>query len=870
MHDINFMMLRVIENTDILLDGKIVSREELMKCFGKFIFRTSMQDGHNVGIVMHTGSVCFDVIAITYAAFLCLLKNETGSTDVIQSLDIGDMVLYGTKKKERYIFSGFVSGKEINASNVDARYMKLEQNGEGTKYISEKSWRFVEPYKGASIRTGGRGIRKVSAIRDDFYVDVLGIASEDIPAVTDMSYVFVMPRERADWLLKGISISFFEKNIKLLELITASYFTEEDEYCYGGNTSKNEAIIKIASKLSVARSLLYSRKGNTHIGLFVFNREIINRGLSELPELMNRKSLPNLYLCTLIDVELANTLLIEYDEAEVFACTKYYLNEFAEKPVIDYNQYTSELAIQSAVIRQRENVFELIHEAPLPKNEYEKNRKLIIQIKRSDYKSSEKDTFIIQTYSLMNFIMTAPFTIEQIECAIEEGIVNVENPIGKLDKLEALIGIFPLSISEKAVKIIESLRMGLDSIHTDNKKGKWIKEYLLEHQNEKVAIIVPKAYYIPLVEKHILFSTQMRKMVSVFSIGRFDVSEIYDTVLVVGDIEGKSFNAFQCNSTYKVISLLYEAEKETSIFKRNSVEKKMSMLYKKSIREDISIEENTVDAAMHTEMTESKELEDYIISRDVVFTSYLNSVQEYGVSKHSANVEAVATATFSDGTRAYFSKRYRGYVINELSGIIKECVVTDLQEGDSLIFTKRDNDTKDIVDSILCHLIEENKMPIELSTAYHESKRWKEALIKYMVANGLSEREVATKMMENGVSVKESTVLIWLDEDAHTVGPRKIESIVAIAEFVKDNDLKKDAEMIFQSCRKVRSVRRRILDQVGKAIIGRLAGHYIQENSEFAIISNRVETMAEIKQIERIYFLTQMIPSNLVNRVLVI
>lgn len=869
MHDINFMMLSAIENTDILLDGEIVSREELIKCFGEFIVKTSMRDGHNVGIVMHTGSVCFDVIAITYAAFLCLLKNEADSTDVIQSLDIGDMVLYGTKKKERYIFNGFVSGKEINASNVDARYMKLEQNGGESKYISEKAWRFVEPYKGASIHTGGRGIRKVSTIRDDFYVDVLGIASEGIPAVIDTSCVFVMSRERADWLLKGISISFSEKNIKILELITASYFTEEDEYCYCGNTSKNEAVIKITSKFSIARSLLYSRKGNTHIGLFVLERAIIDRGSSELPELMKRKSLQNLYLCIPVDADLANSLLNDYDNVEVFACTKYYLNEFVEKPVVNYNQYTSELAAQSAVIRQRKNVLELIHEEPLLMNEYEKTRKQIIQIKRSDYKSNEKDTFIIQAYSLVNFLMTAPFTIEQIECAIEDGIVNVENPVGKLDKLKTLIGFFPPSLLEKATEIIEVLRMGLDSIHTDNEKGKWIKKYLIEHRDEKVAIIVPKAYYIPLVEEYILFSARMKKRTSVFSIGRFDVSEIYDAVLVVGDIEGKSFNVFQCNSAYKVISLLYEAEKKKCIIKRHSFEKKMDRLYKKSIHEDTSIEENSVDVAMKAEMMENKELDDYIVSRDAVFASYIGPLQEYG-GKYSSKTEVVATAIFSDGTRAYFSKRYKGYVINEVSGTVKECASADLREGDSLIFTKKNHDTKDIVDSILFQLIEENKISAELATAYRESKRWKTALLKYMVENDLSEREMATKMMDRGVSVQEATVLVWLDEDAHTVGPRKIESIVSIAEFVRDNDLKKDAETVFQSCREVRGVRRRILDQVGNAVIGRLAGRPMPESSEFAVIYERVETMAEIKQIEKISFLNQTIPSNLVNRALAI
>lgn len=869
MHDINFMMQSVIENTDILLDGEIVSREELIKCFSKFIVKTSMRDGHNVGIVMHTGSVCFDVIAVTFAGILCLLKNETNSTDIIRSLDIGDMVLYGEKKKERYIFNGFISGKEINASNADIRYMKLEQNEGESKYIPEQSWRRVVPYKGSSMRTDGRGIRKISTIRDDFCVDVLGMVSIDIPAIIDTSYVFAMSRERADWLLKGISIAFSGKRIKILELITASYFTEEDEYCYGGNTSKNEAVIKITSKLSVARSLLYSREGNTHIGLFVLDREIITRSLSELPELMNRKLLPNVYLCTTVDADLANTLLNEYEGSEVFACTKYYLNKFAKKPVVNYNQYTSELAVQSAVIRQRENMLELIHEAPIRKVEYEKIKKQIIQIKRSDYKSNEKDVFIIQAYSLVNFLMTVPFTIEQIEGAIETGMVSIENPVKKLNKLEKFTDFFPQSLLEKTAEIIELLKVGFDRIYTDNEKGKWIKKYLREHKDEKIAIIVPKTYYIPLVEEYILISSQMKTMTTVFSIGRFDVSKVYDAVLVVGDIEGKSFNVFQCNSAHKVISLLYEAEEKRYIFKCHSYEKKMDMLYKKSIHVKTSIEENTIDVTMQAEMTENKELDDYIVSRDVVFTSYLGLMQEYG-GKHSINAEVVAAAIFSDGTRAYFSKRYRGYVINELAGTVKECVSTDLQEGDSLIFMKNNNDTKDIVDSILVQLIEENKISVELATAYHESKRWKTALFEYMVENDLSEREVATRMMGRGVSVQEATVLTWLDKDAHTVGPRKIESIVSIAEFVRDDDLKRDAETVFQSCREVRSVRRSILNQVGNAIIGRLAGRSISADSKFAVISERIETMAEIKQIERISFLNQTVPINLVNRVLAI
>lgn len=45
-------------------------------------------------------------------------------------------------------------------------------------------------------------------------------------------------------------------------MVTASYFTEEDEYRYGGNAGKNEPTLKFTAKVSAARpiTLVKARK----------------------------------------------------------------------------------------------------------------------------------------------------------------------------------------------------------------------------------------------------------------------------------------------------------------------------------------------------------------------------------------------------------------------------------------------------------------------------------------------------------------------------------------------------------------------------------------------------------------------------------
>ena len=107
------VMKHVLNTCEIKYNGVTISKELIIKAFGDFLSQTIDKKNHNTGLVMHTGSVCFDVLMVTFAAITNLVSNQTNTEDVIGSLNEGDIVLYGGTKKERYVYEGIIDGKQI-------------------------------------------------------------------------------------------------------------------------------------------------------------------------------------------------------------------------------------------------------------------------------------------------------------------------------------------------------------------------------------------------------------------------------------------------------------------------------------------------------------------------------------------------------------------------------------------------------------------------------------------------------------------------------------------------------------------------------------------------------------------------------------
>lgn len=263
-------MNKIIEKCDVCINGSVVSKELLIKTFSSFVSSTIEDKQHNVGIVLHTGSVCFDAILLSFAAISNVLYNETNATDIVLSLQADDLVLCydgntGNSKPLKWIFKGFVNSVGDTPLMTPGKYIVLESDKNGRKYLPESRWTKIVPYFGSSKSMDGRGLRRESKKRYDFFRSVLGMEDAEIPRTVDTSTVIVMSREEANELVGSISFRFDDTDIKLTDLVPVSYYTESNrEYQYGVNLSKNEPVIKITGKVSVARKLLLKKGGNRH------------------------------------------------------------------------------------------------------------------------------------------------------------------------------------------------------------------------------------------------------------------------------------------------------------------------------------------------------------------------------------------------------------------------------------------------------------------------------------------------------------------------------------------------------------------------------------------------------------------------------
>lgn len=867
MNEVSDAMRNVLNKCEITVDGNTFSKEILIRAYAEFLSQTMEKRKHNIGVVLHSGSLCFDALIITYAAITNLMFNQTSTRDVLDSLNVGDIVLYGTKKKERYSFEGYVEGESLGKEFKGITYIKLNQDDGGSTYITDGNWRLIEPYNGKSKKRDGRGIRRKGSQREDFFTEVLGVQASDIPSVIDTSTVLVMPKEEADRLIKGISIKFGSNRANLLDLVTASYYTEDEEHSYGGNTGKSEPVLKVCTKISVARKLILSRGGNSHIGLVVMGQEMINRGESELPELINRKSLQYVYICSNVISDYADNLLEENYEVETFACTKAFLTENASIDTVISNNLTEELKEQVEAIREKKNESIILYNSELNNESYWEFKKTLVSIKRNQYESEAKDNFIIQAHSLFNLLLTAPFSVEDLKKCVEKGLVPVESVDTKLSRLEILADDLGVSLRKETYLVIDLLKKITLIMSETTPKEKKLYEYLKKYNEKKIAVVIPKAYYASVLKEKPGFISGFSRRVYFMTPGRFDNSRLYDVVIVLGNYDGKRFNVFNCNSSKEIISLLYEPEEKGFRYKRSSSIHNFKKWDKRSTIQLKNYVDEADDEDFDRELLDNeKEIDEFVSNMDtLLFDSIKLNALSQG-NKVNLMAEIVAVATFSDDSKAFFSKHYKAYVLDQENGVVKEVGVSELSEGDSIVFTKNNNDTKDIVDSILRHMIAEGKVGNRYVDSYQKSKEWQQLLIEYMQKNSYSPRKVADKMIALKIPVQEATIIRWLDEDAHTVGPRNIDSLKAVGELTDNIELMNNPEIYFEACREIRSIRRRILNEIGRAIIKKLSGVDTVHDKEFAEVYERVDALAEVLQIERIIPTEKTLPLNVANR----
>lgn len=865
-------ILNVLKKCDIALDGNVISKEQVLRSFLAFLAETSFKGNHNNGFILHTGSICFDAVVVAYAILTCLMEDHVDPVEVLKSLTKDDLVLYTRipgKKPSKCQYKCFIDikGERTTKYGENVKYVLLIGDKNAEYRVPPEYWNLIRPYYGTSKRLDGRGVGSIFPLRAKFFTQVLNVNKKDIPSEIKNTVVLVMDRERASSIIKGLSFIAGGQSYSALDLLTFSYFSEEEEYRFGNNIAKSEANIKIAGKISAARQQILSANGNKHIGLVISGNDIIDKNISEIPELLKRRSITFVHLLSNIDSENALTLLKEIESPEIFACSKRFL-EKNTGTLVEPNELTQTLYRQIDQIRSHQ-INKHTTKGFLSWDDYKIFKENIFFIKKNCPDSDEKENFIINAYSLMKLFLTAVFNLNMLETCINQSLIKVSRIEERFQALKQSIQDFPQEIHKKAEEIIIVLEMLQESLQNKSEKENAIYDFLKENHNKRIAIVVPKAFYITILrESNYEDIMASPNLLTIINANKFNNKEEYDYIIVVGVFSGTHFDIFNCMASKNIEVFLYDFEE--ILFKH---------FYRKAKKREEGINKINSDITLLPENYQNDNSEkieadiEEIERKDTEIDDYIDNIEEKSIIKNmginkneNMQSEVVAVGIFDDGERIFFSKYYRAYILNKESGIVNEVNVSELAEGDSIVFTKNDSQTHDIVDSVLKNLLNEKKLGKDIENAYLDSVRWKEKFFTYVEHQNLSPNEVAAQMVRDGIPVQEATIRRWLDPYAHLIGPRKKVSLEHIALKIGDDELFDNVDKYFNSIQIIRKKRVEILTAIGDTIIDRLNGLTKPRNKIMEEFFDKIDSLTQILTLEQIKNVNRMVPINLINR----
>ena len=852
----------ILKKCDIYYGDALISKEAIIEKYLSFFADSLVSKERTVNFALHTGSLCFDVISVVAVALGCLSYNLSTNDDIISALQIDDMVMYNG---QRYRWKG-------TSVEYGRLCMVIEQDGKGKngkmiRYLPlEKNKHLIKPYYGESQITDGRGIRKKKTNREDFLAFAFDVDIQEIPTQIDVSIVIVADRNSFGEIYKQVCIVYGEgKEVGLLDIIPAAYYTGSgEEYQFGLNPTKAEPVLKVTGKISTARDLVLDRNGNKVVGLLVIGGASITENGSELADLLRRKVLRFVHVTSPIKAGMGEHILEMYEGASVFACTKTMLSK-SNQMIRNDNPLTEELHRQ---------IMNVIHNTvtaiPVGEgwswDEYKTIKNAIFVIKQSNWNDAVKDDFVVAAHGLLNLLNSAVFPLEIMENAICNGQINkaVTSPYGRIQGL--------WDIADQAGSMQELCMVVADALERKYRerlkicpKANALREYLNEHKLGKVAIIVPKAYYADLLRMVYPEYFSDENVICVTA-NRFDSRKKYDAVLCVGELNNKRFDPLQCLAARNVDVLLYGCEEKVFTFRRKKFAKYERKLNRRigatHMADEPEEDDSFQEMQMEEEVQQFSALDEYIEAFNTFDVRKLaQSSSAGGVYVPVSEVKHVGT--FVSGEQIFFSKYYSAVVFDSMAGNVIEKSPEQLRPGDVLVFVKRDDYTKNIVDFIYERLLRDGRLGQGAIEAYEKSQYWKEALREYKETNGLTYRKVAQKMREVGSSMQEVTIRQWLIDDSHIVGPRKECTMEYIAIVTQDPHLLADTHGFFEACGAVRHDRRKILELIAKAINDKLSGNIPEEGSVLSIVYDNVDSLSETLELEYITELDESVNINI-------
>jgi hypothetical protein len=340
-------VLGLLKKCDILFEDEPISDSLIMSTFTGYVAKLIDEEEKSSSLIYHTGTQLFDILLTLYVALSCIIYDELTPAELVESLSPGDIVIFENKRAK---FLGLTADHtaQVIYDSVQKGYRTPT-----TVTMPPKSFYKIKPYYGEATILDGRGIRTDSKAKFDFLQTVFNKSKSDVAGIGRKSAIVVCNRDFADSFVDKVRIGYNgSQHIGITDLMPVSYFSECNEYPFRGNPGKNTPVLKFANKASIARELIFTDEEKQVFAFLIMGGQAVKNGESELPDIINRRSLKK----TLVSLPIADydgNLLAAYPDANVFACTKDMLLSYSMPTApIGPLTYESELLIRKTTTKE--------------------------------------------------------------------------------------------------------------------------------------------------------------------------------------------------------------------------------------------------------------------------------------------------------------------------------------------------------------------------------------------------------------------------------------------------------------------------------------------------------------------------------------
>lgn len=825
----------------MIYKGEDISNEVFLKQYNQFLDDNLFGDKHNIMISMHNGSPIYDAIMLASCVLASVCVSNLTPEEIAQQLVEGTLVSYG-KKQTRV--------KYLGKADIPNYYEFQEKDG--VLKIGIKSFSTVIPYYGKARTLGnvGAGDQHTSL---KFQKQVLALTDEEATSFVDTSVVIVAEHSYFDEILSDIIIRYGEQDYKLTDLVSISFFTEENETQYSGNSSKLEANIKVTSTMSIARELLFNPEENEMIGFCAFGLKGVKNTVGELEDALKRKKIAFSFISYDIaeDKECLFGLLQDDNliSPKVYACTKdfllsHYLGIEKAKGIFkDFND-----ACNRIIDKQIE--YEIVP-SDIKWKEQIKIYDLLKGLRLIAGGDEHTEKFVIEAYGLLRLILSSVVPLKEFEN--KEGIDF--DYITPREKLESLKMFIPESSNvftyvKKIVPYIETL---YEKVYNTNTKADYLSRAI--KRGNRTVLIVDKAYYKPIILRYFA----KRGLANAFSVyteskGR---NVQCDEMYIVGKLDVLSIMNWNTSMLQRYV--LYDAEYKLFAWNLKRYQEKIMLLNRLSyfeVEEDDTFTEEISDVNNEVDMVVSAINEIDGLEQNFLIQNAILHSNRFSGEMNSVPAEIVRVAVCESGESIYFTKFYKSFVLDLDKKVVKEVETKDLKEGDSIIFTINNGETKDIAELVLLRYAQNNKNE-ELLQAMNDVKNWKNNLNIIKEQHNYTYNDMVRLFNQFNYKIAAQTIRTWIDQDCHVVGPLNEDAYMAMAEIFKKagvlGEFAENPHRFIESTQMVRNQRTMILSIIAKVIVAKYTGISLQLDKSFdGIITEEITRFSVLKRIMKI------------------